>query len=113
PQPVPGSPEAKEAATSQASDPDKSDDDEEDEDFDDGGGMSISALEAELRDGVMEVLDAIAADFGGFRKLQDRLVEARLKGETLNAKDQKTYDALTAAISGRLKGMKLNNNRIE
>ena len=47
--------------------------DEDEDDFDDGGGMSISALEAELRDGVMEVLDAIASDFGGFRKLQDKL----------------------------------------
>ncbi|MFN3558034.1 MAG: RNA polymerase sigma factor RpoD [Brevundimonas sp.] len=88
-------------------------DDDDDDDFDDGGGMSISALEAELRDGVMEVLDAIAADFGGFRKLQDKLVEARLKGEILTAKDQKAYDTLTATISGRLKTMKLNNNRIE
>ncbi|MBW8366789.1 MAG: RNA polymerase sigma factor RpoD, partial [Arenimonas sp.] len=112
PQPVPGSPEAKEAAVSQEAEGDK-EEDEEDEDFDDGGGMSISALEAELRDGVMEVLDAIASDFGGFRKLQDRLVETRLKGETLNAKDQKAYDTLTATISGRLKTMKLNNNRIE
>ena len=111
-QPVPGSPEAKEAAQSQQGEGD-SGEDEEDEDFDDGGGMSISALEAELRDGVMEVLDAIAGDFGAFRKLQDRLVEARLKGETLSAKDQKAYDQLTAAISGRLKTMKLNNNRIE
>jgi RNA polymerase primary sigma factor len=75
--------------------------------------MSISALEAELRDGVMEVLDAVAADFGAFRKLQDKLVESRLKGEVLSAKDQKTYDTLTATISGRLKTMKLNNNRIE
>src|SRR5690606_1659112 len=106
-----GSPEAKEAAVSQ--DTGDKEEDEEDEDFDDGGGMSISALEAELRDGVMEVLDAIAADFGGFRKLQDKLVEARLKGETLTAKDQKAYDTLTATISGRLKTMKLNNNRIE
>jgi len=113
PQPVPGSPEAKEAAISQESDAEKAEDDEEDEDFDDGGGMSISALEAELRDGVMEVLDAVASDFGGFRKLQDKLVEARLKGETLSAKDQKAYDTLTATISGRLKTMKLNNNRIE
>ena len=88
-------------------------DDEEDEDFDDGGGMSISALEAELRDGVMEVLDAVAGDFGAFRKLQDKLVESRLKGEQLSAKDQKAYDALTAGISGRLKTMKLNNHRIE
>ncbi|CAN7267196.1 RNA polymerase sigma factor RpoD [Brevundimonas sp. LjRoot202] len=108
PQPLPGElPPKVEGAE------EKSEEDEEDEDFDDGGGMSISALEAELRDGVMEVLDAIAADFGGFRKLQDKLVEARLKGETLNAKDQKAYDTLTATISGRLKTMKLNNNRIE
>ncbi|WP_242914552.1 RNA polymerase sigma factor RpoD [Brevundimonas pishanensis] len=87
--------------------------DEDDDDFDDGAGMSISALEAELRDGVMEVLDAIAADFGGFRKLQDKLVEARLKGEELAAKDQKAYETLTTAISDRLKTMKLNNARIE
>nr|WP_314431968.1 RNA polymerase sigma factor RpoD [uncultured Brevundimonas sp.] len=87
--------------------------DEDEDDFDDGGGMSISALEAELRDGVMEVLDAIASDFGGFRKLQDKLVEARLKGEVLSAKDHKAYETLTAAISDRLKTMKLNNNRIE
>ncbi|WP_298745678.1 RNA polymerase sigma factor RpoD [uncultured Brevundimonas sp.] len=112
PQPVPGSPEAKEAATAQEAEGDKGED-EEDEDFDDGGGMSISALEAELRDGVMEVLDAVAADFGGFRKLQDKLVEARLKGESLGARDQKAYDQLTAGISGRLKTMKLNNHRIE
>ncbi|MDP1914109.1 RNA polymerase sigma factor RpoD [Brevundimonas sp.] len=88
-------------------------DDEEDEDFDDGGGMSISALEAELRDGVMEVLDGVAGDFGSFRKLQDKLVESRLKGEQLSTKDQKAYDTLTAGISGRLKTMKLNNHRIE
>ena len=88
-------------------------DDDDDDDFDDGGGMSVSALEAELRDGVMEVLTLIAADFSEFRGLQDKLVEARLKGEALTAKDQKAYDTLTATISGRLKTMKLNNNRIE
>ena len=98
-------------APSDADKPEGDDDDEDD--FDDGGGMSISALEAELRDGVMEVLDAIAADFGAFRKLQDKLVEARLKGEVLSAKDHKAYETLTKTISDRLKTMKLNNNRIE
>jgi len=88
-------------------------DDDDDDDFDDGGGMSISALEAELRDGVMEVLNLIAADFGEFRGLQDKLVQARLKGEVLSAKDEKAYQALTTSISDRLKTMKLNNNRIE
>ncbi|MEQ7154043.1 RNA polymerase sigma factor RpoD [Brevundimonas aurifodinae] len=105
PEPEPGSPEAAEA--------EKAEQDEEDEDFDDGGGMSISALEAELRDGVMETLDAIAGDFDAFRKLQEKLVESRLKGEDLSTKDRKAHDTLSAAISGRLKTLKLNNNRIE
>lgn len=112
-QPPAGEAVEEEAEEEAAPGEEKPESDDEDEDFDDGGGMSISALEAELRDGVMEVLDAIAADFGGFRKLQDKLVEARLKGEVLNAKDQKAYDTLTTTISGRLKTMKLNNNRIE
>ncbi|WP_312217492.1 RNA polymerase sigma factor RpoD [Brevundimonas sp.] len=104
---VPGAP----APEGEAEKPESEDEDEDD--FDDGGGMSISALEAELRDGVMEVLDAIASDFSGFRKLQDKLVEARLKGEVLSAKDHKAYETLTKTISDRLKTMKLNNNRIE
>jgi RNA polymerase primary sigma factor len=113
-QPQPGAtPPPSEASAEGAADKPEGADDEEDEDFDDGGGLSISALEAELRDGVMEVLDAVAGDFGAFRKLQDKLVEARLKGETLSTKDQKAYDGLTAAISGRLKTLKLNNARIE
>ncbi|MFN3816965.1 RNA polymerase sigma factor RpoD [Brevundimonas sp.] len=89
------------------------DEDEDDDDFDDGGGLSISAMEAELRDGVMEILDAVASDFDAFRKLQDKLVEARLKGDALSTRDQKNYEALTNAISDRLKTLKLNNNRIE
>ena len=109
-QPVPPKPEPEPGTEADA---EKAEQDEEDEDFDDGGGMSISALEAELRDGVMETLDAIAADFDAFRKLQERLVETRLKGEELSAKDRKAYDALSQAISGRLKTLKLNNNRIE
>ena len=105
--------EEEEAEEKSAAEEKPESEDEDDDDFDDGGGMSISALEAELRDGVMEVLNAIAADFGEFRGLQDKLVQARLKGESLSAKDQKAYEGLTTAISDRLKTMKLNNNRIE
>src|SRR5450432_2764475 len=42
----------------------KSDDDD---DFDDGAGPTISAMEGELREGVMLTLDAIAAEFESFR----------------------------------------------
>jgi len=54
----------------------------DDDDFDDGAGPTISAMEAELRDGVMATLDAIAAEFEAFRRLQEKLVEHRLRART-------------------------------
>ena len=44
---------------------------ENEEDFDDGAGPTVSAMEAELREGVMATLDAIADEFEAFRKLQE------------------------------------------
>jgi len=111
-EPVEGEGE-EEAEPAEAAEDKPEGDDEDDDDFDDGGGLSISAMEAELRDGVMEILNAIAADFGAFRSLQDKLVQARLKGQALPDKEQKAYEGLTLAISDRLKTLKLNNNRIE
>src|SRR3954471_3223430 len=61
----------------------KSDDDD---DFDDGAGPTISAMEGELREGVMITLDAIASEFESFRLLQEKLVGQRLKGEDLSEK---------------------------
>src|SRR5579871_6299939 len=56
---------------------------DDDDDFDDGAGPTVSAMEAELREGVMATLDAIAGEFEAFRGLQERLVQHRLKGEDL------------------------------
>ena len=86
---------------------------ESDDDFDDGAGPTISAMEAELREGVMATLDAIAAEFESFRLLQEKLVSQRLKGADLSAKDRDAYAAATGAIVQHLKTLKLNNNRIE
>jgi RNA polymerase primary sigma factor len=86
---------------------------ESDDDFDDGAGPTISAMEAELREGVMATLDAIAAEFESFRLLQEKLVNQRLKGADLSAKDRDAYAAATGAIVQHLKTLKLNNNRIE
>jgi len=85
----------------------------DEEDFDDGAGPSVSAMEAELRDGVMATLDAIALEFENFRKLQDKLVEQRLRGADLAASDRAAYETLAQAITLHLKTLKLNNNRIE
>ena len=86
---------------------------ENDDDFDDGAGPTISAMEAELREGVMATLDAIAAEFESFRLLQEKLVGAKLKGADLAEADRKAYEAATTAIVLHLKTLKLNNNRIE
>jgi RNA polymerase primary sigma factor len=86
---------------------------DDDDDFDDGAGPSVSAMEAELREGVMATLDAIAAEFEAFRKLQEKLVEARLTGKDLPDRDRKQYETLSNLIIQHLKTLKLNNNRIE
>ena len=86
---------------------------ESDDDFDDGAGPSVSAMEGELREGVMATLDSIAAEFEPFRKLQEKLVNARLKGEDLSKKDREAYEAAAASITAKLKTLKLNNARIE
>jgi RNA polymerase primary sigma factor len=84
-----------------------------DDDFDDGAGPTVSAMEAELREGVMATLDGIANEFEAFRRLQERLVENRLRGHDLSDEDRLAYQALTNTITQHLKTLKLNNNRIE
>jgi RNA polymerase primary sigma factor len=86
---------------------------DDDDDFDDGAGPTVSAMEAELREGVMATLDAIAAEFEAFRSLQERLVRHRLKGEDLPEAERKAYEATTTTIVQHLKSLTLNNNRIE
>ena len=86
---------------------------DDDDDFDDGAGPTISAMEAELREGVMATLDAIAGEFEAFRRLQEKLVEHRLRGEDLTEAERRAYDVATSTIVQHLKTLKLNNNRIE
>ena len=103
-------PEAEAEPAEKAEGAEESDDDD---DFDDGAGPTVSAMEAELRESVMAILDAIAADFDAFRRLQEKLVERRLKGGDLKDEDRKAYELASGAIVTRLKTLKLNNNRIE
>ena len=91
----------------------KAEGEEDDDDFDDGAGPTISAMESELREGVMLTLDAIAAEFDAFRALQEKLVGKRLKGEDLSEADRSAHAAASGTIVQHLKTLKLNNNRIE
>ncbi|RIJ13820.1 RNA polymerase sigma factor RpoD [Henriciella mobilis] len=86
---------------------------EEREDEEEGAAMSMSAMEAELRDGVLGKLDEIAIAFSQYRKLQEKLVERRLEGKALTDKQQQEYEALSQSIVDNLKTMHINNARIE
>ena len=85
----------------------------DDDEFDDGGAMSMSAMEAELREGVTTTLDGVAENFQRYRKLQERLVKRRIEGKGLTPKDLKEYDEIQTQIIDNLKTMHLNNARIE
>jgi len=85
----------------------------DDDDDDDGAALSLSAMEAELREGVMETLDGIATDFAAFRKLQDKLVAARIEGKDLTKQSREKYEATQNSIVTALNTMHLNNARIE
>jgi len=86
---------------------------EEREDEEEGAAMSMSGMEAELRDGVLEKLDEMAGGFTKFRKLQEKLVGRRMEGKGLTPKDQENYDGISANIVESLKTMHINNARIE
>ncbi|MEO1642458.1 MAG: RNA polymerase sigma factor region1.1 domain-containing protein, partial [Pseudomonadota bacterium] len=86
---------------------------EEREDEEEGAAMSMSGMEAELREGVLDKLDAMANGFAKFRKLQEKLVARRLEAKGLTPKDQENYDGISSEIVDTLKTMHINNARIE
>jgi RNA polymerase primary sigma factor len=84
-----------------------------DSEFDDEAAISMSAMEAELREGVMATLDAIAEHFERWRELHEKRLDWRLKGKSLPAAQAKEHDELQNTIIEELKKLKLNNARIE
>ncbi|HEX8900497.1 RNA polymerase sigma factor RpoD [Vitreimonas sp.] len=84
-----------------------------DGEFDDEAAISMSAMEAELKEGVMSTLDTIAEAFGQFRKLQEKRIELRLQGKALPGAKNEAYETAQNTIIEELKKLKLNNARIE
>ncbi|HSM97000.1 MAG TPA: RNA polymerase sigma factor RpoD, partial [Rhizomicrobium sp.] len=84
-------------------------DEEEDE-----GNLPLSAMEAALKPQVLETLDAIANLYKKLGKLQDASVEAALGGaEDLSTSQERRFKKLRNDTVDLVKGLKLNNNRIE
>jgi RNA polymerase primary sigma factor len=82
-------------------------------DEDEGAALSMSAMEGELREGIMVILDTVAAHFDAFRALKDRSLDARIHGKTIGDDDIAAMEDLQNHIIDELKSLKLNNARIE
>jgi RNA polymerase primary sigma factor len=87
-------------------------DDDEDEE-DDKTNLSMAAMEAALRETIMEKLDRISENFGRFQKLQQMLINARLNGKKLRKPQAEEYDAIQEQIIVEIKDLQLNNARID
>jgi RNA polymerase primary sigma factor len=84
-------------------------DEEEDE-----GNLPLSAMEAALKPQVLETLDNIANLYKKLGKLQDASVEAALgSAEDLSTSQERRFKKLRNDTVDLVKGLKLNNNRIE
>ncbi len=84
--------------------------DDDDDDEGDDLGVSLSAMEAELKPKVLEVFDEIARTYKSLRKLMDQEVT---EGEGLSPSQERRYRKLREDIITNVKSLALNNARIE
>jgi RNA polymerase primary sigma factor len=83
------------------------------DDFDDEGSLPLSAMEAALKPQVLETLDQLASLYKKLGKLQDASVEAQLASDELSTSQERRFKKLHTDTVDLVKGLKLNNNRIE
>ncbi len=87
------------------------DDDEEEEE--DKTNLSMAAMEAALREDVMNTLDVISSDFARFQKLQEMLIRSRLSGRKMRQPQFEEYEGIQTHIIQQIKSLQLNNARID
>jgi RNA polymerase primary sigma factor len=75
--------------------------------------ISLAAMEAQLKPGVLATLDAIAEIHKKLHKLQDLRIAALKKGETLPKVTERRYEKLKSKVIDDVKRIRLNNARIE
>jgi RNA polymerase primary sigma factor len=75
--------------------------------------ISLAAMEAQLKPGLMATFDAIAEFHKKLHRLQEQRIHALLKGEPLPKVTERRYEKLKSKVIEEVKRIRLNNNRIE
>jgi RNA polymerase primary sigma factor len=83
------------------------------EELEEEGNLPLSAMEASLKPQVLETLDKIANLYKKLGKLQDASVEAAMGADELSDSQERRFKKLRNETVDLVKGLKLNNNRIE
>jgi RNA polymerase primary sigma factor len=83
---------------------------EEEEDPEDDPGVSISAMEAELKPKVLETFDRIAKTYKSLRKLQEQEIAEHT---ALSPSQERRYKKISDELVTDVKSLSLNNARIE
>ncbi|HVC51205.1 MAG TPA: RNA polymerase sigma factor RpoD [Stellaceae bacterium] len=75
--------------------------------------ISLAAMEAQLRPGVVAIFDALAEIHKRLQKIQDQRITLFAKGEGLPRATERRYDRLKDDSIEHLKRLRFNNTRIE
>ena len=75
--------------------------------------VSLAAMEADLKPEVFSIFDEISVKYKKLRTLQDKRNALKAKNSDLSAGQIKKYDEYTFDLKELMKGLSLNNNRIE
>ena len=76
-------------------------------------GLSVAAIEAELKPKVIETFDIVAGTYKRLRRLQDQDIQFQLKRLSLSPAQDRKYKKLKNEIIGEVKSLRLNQARID
>jgi RNA polymerase primary sigma factor len=87
---------------------------DDDDDDDEQANMSLAAMEAALKDQVLNTLERIASDYIELSEMQDSRISATLNEDgSFSEGDEERYQALRTEIVKLVNELHLHNNRIE
>ena len=75
--------------------------------------ISLAAMEAQLKPGLLAIFELIAESHKKLHRLQEQRINALVKGEPLPKVTERRYEKLKSRVIEDVKRIRLNNNRIE
>jgi RNA polymerase primary sigma factor len=87
-------------------------DGEEDDDFDEGA-LSLSAMEASVKDGVVATFDRIAEAYGNLRDLQEKRLDKIQNNKPVDKKLDASYEDARHEVVELVNQIQLNSNRVD